>query len=156
MVSATGISAGPDDGSTVACCIAGVSTFLIGTGSFDSGFGSFPFTGAFDEAWVVLTGETTLRTFRDAGLPTANVGFEGSPSFGTDRFTDCDLFGGVSDLSAVFDADAVVGRIMRARNPSSADAPGGRLCREGCFFRGLGGGGPSAGRWLPFFKVDGL
>lgn len=39
--------------------------------------------------------------------------------------------GGVGGLSSTFEADEVVGRIMRARNPSSAGATCfGRLCRD--------------------------
>lgn len=47
-------------------------------------------------------------------------------------------------FSAVFEAEDVVGRIMRAKKPSSAGALGGRLCLDGCFFS-CEGGGPSEG-----------
>ena len=79
----------------------------------------------------------------------------GSPSLVAGRFTDCDLFGGVNGLSAVFDAEDVVGRIIRARKESSAGALDGRLCREGCFFNAPGGG-PREGLLLPLFSVEGL
>jgi hypothetical protein len=52
-------------------------------------------------------------------------------------------------FSVVFDADEVVGRIIRARKFSSAGADGlGRLCRDGCFFSVEVEGLPSAGRSL--------
>ena len=53
------------------------------------------------------------------------------------------------------DDDEVVGRIIRARNPSSAGAlECGKLCLEEG--RLLAGGGPSDGLLLPFFKVEGF
>lgn len=57
--------------------------------------------------------------------------------------------------SNVLDAEEVVGRIIRARNPSSAGAlEGGKLCLDDCFFN-VEGGGPREGLLLcP--RVDGL
>lgn len=91
---------------------------------------------------------------RVAGLPKEVICF-GGPSLVTGLLTDCDLLGGVVGLSAVFDADDVVGRIIRARKPSSAGALDGRLCREGCFFN-VPGGGPREGLLLPLLSVEGL
>jgi hypothetical protein len=72
------------------------------------------------------------------------------------RLTDCDLFGGVAGaFSAVLDAEEVVGRIMRARNPSSAGAVDDNVVLDGCFFKLLGGG-PSDGRLVALLRVDGF
>ncbi|KFY21031.1 hypothetical protein V493_07585, partial [Pseudogymnoascus sp. VKM F-4281 (FW-2241)] len=58
-------------------------------------------------------------------------------------------FGGVAALSCVFPADAVVGRIILAKNPSSAGADAfGKLCLDACFFSAADGGGPSDGLLL--------
>lgn len=81
--------------------------------------------------------------------------FEG-PSLVTGRRTDGARFGGVSGcFSRVFDADDVVGRIMRARNPSSAGVPPGKLCLDDCFFR-VEGGGPRDGLLLVLLIIEGL
>jgi hypothetical protein len=71
--------------------------------------------------------------------------------------TDCDIFGGVAGaFSAVFDADEVVGLIIRARNPSSAGAVVcDKLCLDGCFFRSFGGG-PREGLFAALLRVEGF
>ncbi len=59
-------------------------------------------------------------------------------------------------FSAVFDADAVVGLIIRARKPSSAGgAFCGRFVLDGCFFK-VFGGGPSDGLLLELLRVEGF
>ena len=79
----------------------------------------------------------------------------GGPSLVTGLFTDGALFGGVVTFSAVLEAEEVVGRIIRAKNPSSAGVLCGRLCLEGCFFN-CDGGGPSDGLLCVLFRVDGF
>lgn len=73
----------------------------------------------------------------------------------TGLFTDGALFGGVVAFSAVLDAEDVVGRIIRAKKPSSAGAVCGRLCLDDCFFS-CEGGGPRDGRLCDWLSVDGL
>ncbi len=59
-------------------------------------------------------------------------------------------------FSAVFDADDVVGLIIRARKPSSAGcAFCGRFVLDGCFFSEFGGG-PSDGLLLALLRVEGF
>lgn len=59
------------------------------------------------------------------------------------------------DFSAVLEDDEAVGRIIRARNPSSAGAlKCDKLCLEGGLL--LAGGGPSDGLLLPLFTVEGF
>ena len=75
------------------------------------------------------------------------------PSLVVGLLTDCDLLGGDNGaFSAVFDADAVVGRIILARNESSgADTDVAMLGLEDCFFNG---GGPIDDLLLPVFKAE--
>ena len=117
---------------------------------------------AFSTGFVTLVetfAGTCSRGFL-AGLPfDASSGFVG-PSFVTGRLTEGALLGGdvVLGFSAAFDAEAVVGRIIRARKPSAAGAGWcGRLLREVCALAAVAaGGGPSEGRLLLCFRVEGL
>jgi len=63
--------------------------------------------------------------------------------------------GGVMTFSVVFEAEDVVGRIIRARKLSSVGAGCfGRLCRDGCFLSVEVEGLPKTGRSLS--SLDGL
>jgi len=65
--------------------------------------------------------------------------------------------GGVAGaFSAVLDAEEVVGRIIRARKPSSAGAVFcDRFGLDGCFFKSFGGG-PREGRCVALLRVAGF
>jgi hypothetical protein len=97
-------------GSEVRSGVSTGSSFLDTTGA---GLISFAAGLAVEVVFVFGAAEVALGVSRI---------FDG-PSLVAGRRTDCALFGGVSGcFSRVFDADDVVGRIIRAKKPSSAGA----------------------------------